>query len=217
MLEFGVANGNPFKTLLHSRDVWVKRLRAKGQVIGVGFDTFEGLPGPRSQDTTVGYRKGDFPSDMQDVQQYLESRFKDFLLVKGLFSDTLKANRQLLQDFPPVFVAIDCDYYSSTMEVLEELLPDLAPHGCLFYFDDTQITFWSDKTGELRAIAEVNAGKFGDHIQLVEYPLWIETREMRHYKQVYHLVNLETLDQQLRSEPSRAPGQVLRDKRISPL
>lgn len=217
MLEFGVANGSSFQILLHFRDVWAKRLGVENQVIGIGFDTFEGLPAPREEDLVTPWRRGDYPADLENLQKYLELKFENFLMIKGLFSDTLKSNQQLLRDFPPVFVAIDCDYYSSTMDVLKELLPDVVPHGCLFYFDDVSINSWSDRTGELRAIAEVNAGSFGEHIQLVEYPLWIETREMRHYKQVYRLMNLETVEDQVRTQSLRPPEQALRHNRLSPL
>jgi hypothetical protein len=64
----------------------------------------------------------------------------------------------------------------------------------------------------------VNAGKFGSHIQLVEYPLWLETREMRHYKQIYRYFNLDLAEkkqQEIRlvRELKRAPRTV----RVSPL
>jgi hypothetical protein len=49
----------------------------------------------------------------------------------------------------------------------------------------------------------VNAGRFGSHICLVEYPLWIETREMRHYKQVYRLFNLEAAENRTLALSSR--------------
>src|SRR5262249_28202718 len=108
-------------------------------------------------------------------------------------------------------------YYSSTMDVFEHLLPDVAPHGCLFYFNDGGINFYAEKAGELRAIAEVNAGKFGPHVCLVEHPLWIETGEIRHYKQVYRLFNLEMAERAARSRPPTHSKQVGRSNRISPL
>ena len=218
MLEFGVANGGSFQILLHFRDVWLKRLHLKNKVTVLGFDTFGGIPAPRDGDVALPWKEGDFHrSDMESLQRYLDARFSDFRLVRGEFKDSLKNCYEFLRSNPPVFVSIDCDYYSSTMDVFEFLLPELAPHGCLFYFDDVAINFWSDKTGELRAISEVNAGRFGSHIGLVEYPLWIETGEMRHYKQVYRLFNLEKAEQQRLSSPPRAAKQVARESRIAPL
>jgi hypothetical protein len=218
MLEFGVGNGEGFQILLHFRDVWLRRLRLKNKVVAAGFDTFEGIPAARPGDVGLPWRKGDFTDvSMESLKLYLDTKFKDFHLVKGLFKDTLKQHDQFLREYPPIFVSIDCDYYSSTMDVFEHLLPDIAPHGCLFYFDDVGINFYSEQTGELRAIAEVNAGKFGSHIGLVEYPLWIETGEMRHYKQIYRLFNLEAAEKAARSRPPGRPKQVTRSTRISPL
>lgn len=218
MLEFGVANGNSLQVLLHFRDVWLRRLRLKNKVTVVGFDTFGGIPAPRDGDVGLPWKEGDFHrSDVASLQTHLEGRFSGFRLVKGEFKDSLKNCDEFLRSNPPVFVSIDCDYYSSTMDVFEFLLPEIAPHGCLFYFDDVSINFWSDKTGELRAISEVNAGKFGSHISFVEYPLWIETGEMRHYKQVYRLFNLEKAEQQRQSSPPRAVKQAPRHSRVTPL
>jgi len=218
MLEFGVANGQSFQLMLHFRDVWLRRFRLRNQVTAVGFDTFEGIPAGRPGDTGLPWRTGDFTEvDLQGLQTYLATRFSNFQLVKGEFKNTLPQCDQLLRDNPPVFVSVDCDWYSSTMDIFEYLLPQRAPHGCLFYFDDVQIHFWSEKTGELRAIEEVNAGRFGSHICLVEYPLWIETREMRHYKQVYRLFNLEAAEKAARSRSPHDSRQVTRGSRISPL
>jgi hypothetical protein len=204
MLEFGVAGGRTLQLMLHLRDVWLRRMNLENHVFVLGFDTFEGLPEERTGDTSAPWRSGDFHGDELEIQRYLEQMgFADFTLVKGPFSDTLPARIDLLRASPPVFVSVDCDYYSSTIDVLDVLLPDIAPHGCMFYFDDVSIDFYSDLTGELKAIAEVNRGRYGPHIQLVHYPLWIETREIRHYCQVYRLVNTEKAEAQRAAMPVR--------------
>lgn len=213
MLEFGVANGHTFEVLLHFRDAWLRRLCLRNPVLAIGFDTFEGLPSARAEDTAAPWREGDFPSDRDALQRQLAARFVDFELVKGLFSVTLPTYEELLREQPPVFVSVDCDYYSSTVDVFQTVL-EVAPHGCLFYFDDVEATLWSDRLGELRAIAEVNEGRFGEHLQLVEFPLWIETGEIRHYKKVYRLVNLERAEAQMTARDTyHAPER----RRLSPL
>jgi hypothetical protein len=217
MLEFGVANGQSLQIMLHFRDVWLRRLRLKNKVVVAGFDTFEGIPGRREGDDGLPWREGDFSeSDEGKLKQALSRKFEDFRLVKGRFTDTLPSCREFLREYLPVFVSVDCDFYSSTMDIFNELLPDVAPHGAIFYFDDVSINFYSDKTGELRAVKEVNEGAFGKHIQLIEYPLWIETREIRHYRQIYRLFNLETAE---RMAQSRSGGfkQVPGTGRLSPL
>jgi hypothetical protein len=190
MLEFGVASGGSFERMLHFRDVLRWRLKVSQRVRCVGFDTFEGLPPRRPEDKVAPWLEGDFAADIDDVRARL-AKYSDFELVKGLFSETLPSWRANLAQAPPLFVAIDCDYYSSTIDVLKEILP-LAPTGCMFYFDDVHIHYWSDRAGELQAVREVNEGRFGDHLHLAEYPLHVETGEARHYKQLYRLLNLET-------------------------
>jgi hypothetical protein len=190
MLEFGVFGGESLAQMLHFRDVLRRRLRVSQRVTCVGFDTFEGLPAQRAEDTAAPWRERDFAAHIDGVRAKLARKYSDFELVKGLFADTLPTWRERLTQAPPVFVAIDCDYYSSTIDVLEEILP-LAPTGCMFYFDDAAIHYWSDRAGELQAVREVNEGRLGGHLHLAEYPLWIQTGELRHYKQLYRLLNLE--------------------------
>jgi macrocin-O-methyltransferase TylF-like protien len=189
LLEFGVAEGGSLERLCRYRDVLARRMRIRKRLTCVGFDTFEGLPDRRPEDVAAPWIPGDFASDIEKVRGRL-SRFEKVELVQGLFSETLPVWIERLQREPPLFVSIDCDYYSSTVDVFEHLLPH-CPTGCVFYFDDSAIHYWSDRAGEMQAVREVNEGRFGEHISLAEYPLWIETREIRHYKTLYRLLNLE--------------------------
>ena len=217
MLEFGVAGGRTLQLMLHVRDVWLRRLGLHNKVVVLGFDTFEGLPDPRTGDTPAPWRAGDFHGESAELERHLLSRgFQDFELVKGLFCETLPKRAGMLRESPPIFVSVDCDYYSSTIDIFDSLLPDVAPHGCMFYFDDVSIDFYSDRSGELMAIAEVNRGRYGRHIQLVEYPIWIETRELRHYRQVYRLVNAEKAESQRAAMPERAIRQAPMRGKVSP-
>jgi len=202
MLEFGVAEGNSFRLLLHFRDYWLRRLRLRTRVVAFGFDTFEGLPPPRPGDEGTPWQPGDYNADLPNVRRAIESHgFRDFRLVPGLFADTIPTVTEPLRVSPPVFVAVDCDYYSSTMEVLK-LLADVAPNGCVVYFDDVAVNCWSDRTGELRAIREFNEGAFGADAHLSELPLYVETGEMRHYKQMWRLVRASTDRAPLRAAES---------------
>ncbi len=60
------------------------------------------------------------------------------------------------------FVSIDCDHYSSTIDVFAEILP-LCPTGCMSYFDDAAIHYWFDRAGEMQALRAVDEGRFGEH------------------------------------------------------
>ena len=79
------------------------------------------------------------------------------------------------------------------------------------------LNYWSRKQGQMSAIAEVNAGMFGSHIQLDEYPMTLETGLIQHYKRFYRLVNLEAADRDTRTEKSRSPLELSRRKKVSPL
>lgn len=218
VIEFGVARGGGLELMLHCRDTCIRKFNLTNKIYGLGFDTFEGLPSPRAGDEASVWRTGDYPGDIEVVQKNLEKRFSDFRLIKGYFSESLPGQSEFLRANPPVFVSIDCDYYSSTMDVFDALLPDIAVHGCLFYFDDVSINFYSDRSGELKAIREINEGRYGEGIQLVEYPLWIETGEMRHYKQMYRLFNLQTVEKHYEEIYSKRDIEhVTRNSRLSPL
>jgi hypothetical protein len=217
MLEFGVANGQSFQYMLHCRDVQKRKLRTNIPIIAVGFDTFEGIPAARTGDGALPYRGGDFSRvNMQDLDDFLKPRFQDYKLVRGRFDETLPPLHGLLKDHPPLFISVDCDYYSSTMDVFQHVLP-YAPNGSFWYFDDISVNFYSPKTGEMRAVQELNAGAFGDHLQLLEYPLWIETGEMRHFKQVYRLFNMEDAERATEARPKGDKKHVPRRKQLSPL
>ena len=220
MLEFGVANGHSFQLLLHFRDVWQQRLGLKNQIVALGFDTFEGLPEAGPGDSGLVYRVKDFSDvDLDALQKRLSAhRFAKFELIKGVFSATLPSKVEFLREHVPIFVSIDCDFYSSTMDVFEALIPTgIAPHGCMFYFDDVSINFGSDKTGEMRAIREVNEGRFGQHICFVEHPLYIETGEIRHYHKLWHLFDLNAAEKAAAARPTDHKLQVVTEHRISPL
>lgn len=200
MLEFGVAQGASLERLCRYRDVLARRIGIKQRVTCVGFDTFAGLPDRRPEDVAAPWIPGDFAADLDAVRHRL-ARFDDVELVQGLFAETLPGWTERLRAEPPLLVSIDCDYYSSTIDVFEALLP-LCPTGCVFYFDDAMIHYWSDRAGEMQAVREVNEGRFGNHISLAEYPLWIETREIRHYRTLYRLLNVE---QGASRSPARSP------------
>lgn len=202
ILEFGVATGHGLRKLLRFRDALLEHLPVTRNIHVVGFDTFSGMPEPRSGDEALPYITGDYPSDLAQVQK-LVSGYENVRLVPGLFADTLPQYREFLQESPPLVVSVDCDWYSSTIDVFDHVLP-LAPHGSMWYFDDVAADNWNPLTGELRAIHEVNEGRYGNHLRFVEHPLWIETRELRHWQQLYRLVNLDKAVEQNAARTDRA-------------
>src|SRR5438034_6924625 len=115
-LEFGVYSGGTIRHLA----------RKKPAVTFHGFDSFEGLPeawggfvlGPRTF-----ARGGRVPRVPGNV-----------VLHKGWFSDTIPAWCDRV-DGPVAFLHIDCDLYSSTVDIFRGLVGRLRP-GTVIVFDE---------------------------------------------------------------------------------
>lgn len=116
VLEFGVATGrtlNHFAQWLPNKFVF-------------GFDGFEGLP----EDWTSRMRRGFFARDtVPKVRNNCE-------LVVGWFDQTLpefKADR--IKNEPVALLHVDCDLYSSTATILNNLQENIVP-GTVIIFDE---------------------------------------------------------------------------------
>lgn len=112
-LEFGVATG---RTLNHWGRIWPNKTI-------YGFDGFDGLP----EDWTWFIRKGHFKQKLPKVRANCE-------LVVGWFDQTLEYFLER-NPAPVCFLHIDCDLYSSTRYVLEQLKPRICP-GTIIVFDE---------------------------------------------------------------------------------
>lgn len=120
-LEFGVFTGGTIRYI-------AKQLRKAGKQDASihGFDSFEGLPeawggfGLGSATFSLG---GKLPSVPANVK-----------LHKGWFSSTIPKWREAYPG-PIAFIHIDCDLYSSTVELLEGLRDRLQP-GTVIVFDE---------------------------------------------------------------------------------
>jgi hypothetical protein len=91
-----------------------------------GFDSFEGLP-----EKWGGFDLGKGALDVKGVLPSVPNNVK---LYKGWFSDTLpkwrEANPGLI-----AFMHIDCDVYSSTVDIFRELSSQIGP-GTVILFDE---------------------------------------------------------------------------------
>jgi hypothetical protein len=116
ILEFGVATGrtlNQFAKWLPNKYVF-------------GFDGFEGLP----EDWTSRMRKGFF------ARNKLPKVRSNCQLVVGWFDQTLpdfRANR--IKKGPIALLHVDCDLYSSTVTILDNLKDNIVP-GTVIIFDE---------------------------------------------------------------------------------
>jgi hypothetical protein len=140
-----------------------------------GFDTFKGLPDITSSADYAfingdEWTKGHYHGRYDNLLKYCRGKYKNFKLHKGLFDETVTEEfLETLAEQPPILIWIDCDYYSSTKVVFERIIPYI-PTGCVIYFDDIYFNFSSRFTGEMKAVWEINEGKFGEGIELVLDP-----------------------------------------------
>ncbi len=122
------------------------------------FDSFEGLP-PQSdgRDAHPMWVGGDMAISVDLFQQICDAhRIKRdaYTMVPGYFSRTLGTEADGARPDQIALAYIDCDLYSSTLDVLTFLAPRLR-HGMILAFDDYYC--WSDAriSGERLALIEL--------------------------------------------------------------
>jgi len=153
VMEFGVYQGNTLKIIsdyFSNQTVW-------------GFDSFEGLPEPWFLKSKVGSRRSQHPVGKfalgQEELQVVVNQFakRKVKLVPGWFNQTIGP---WMNDNPGVvsFLHIDCDLYSSTLDILN-LLNDRIVPGFVIVFDEMypwndveQYDLWEQ--GKFRALGE---------------------------------------------------------------
>ncbi|KKU22188.1 MAG: hypothetical protein UX34_C0032G0007 [Candidatus Woesebacteria bacterium GW2011_GWF1_46_13] len=155
-LEFGVGQGNSW--------MWqvLQILNRYPNDVLIGFDSWQGLP-----EETPGvwapnrHNKGAFASPKENVIRRMEemgaSLGSQFKLVDGFFSESFTDElRDKIDNL--IFVNIDVDIHSSTMQVLRWIRPLLQP-GTVIYFDD-----WLDPIDIGKG-----APKWGEHLAFEEW------------------------------------------------
>lgn len=157
ILEFGVAEGNGI-LLLQTLAAAMREhptFRSRRAKI-IGYDTFEGLPQIESvRDGRSTWQTGDYPGDLARLRALVDPALVQ--LEPGLFSESIPRTRETLAAYPPLFVIVDCDLYASTVSIFAALFPAHMPALSFWYFDDTNLNFYSEQVGEQAAIREFNA------------------------------------------------------------
>lgn len=156
-LEFGVGSGNSFcyQALQILNFPYAKNSNV------IGFDSFQGLP-----EETEGvwaperHSKGRFAYPVSEVHDHMGNLGipigdPRFCLVEGFFEDTLTIPLQtrLRASYNLIFVNIDVDIHSSTIQALDWIRKMLRP-GVVIYFDD-----WLDPIDIGKG-----ATKWGEHL-----------------------------------------------------
>lgn len=114
VLEFGVRNGH---TIHHIADILPERKV-------YGFDSFEGLPEAWHDEGAGSYSAG---GRLPKVPSNVE-------FVVGWFNETLPGFKQAHPE-PIAFMNVDCDLYSATKTIFDELDVQIVP-GTIIVFDE---------------------------------------------------------------------------------
>jgi hypothetical protein len=156
VIEFGVAGG---RGLLALEEIARLASRAYGVKIEVyGFDRAVGLPKTSDfRDLPYTWEEGFFEMNVDE----LRSRLTDACLVLGDIADTVPTFVDTHDPAQVAFVAVDLDYYSSTVDALRifDVPESRVLPRVLCYFDDTvgeDHVLQNDLVGELLAIHEFN-------------------------------------------------------------
>jgi O-methyltransferase len=125
-----------------------------------GFDSFAGLPDIRGLDLTDHgeFRKGQYGCSQEDVVENLNAAggidWRRTFLIPGYFEQSLTPHVMARYRIKKVGVAmIDCDLYSSTVEVLR-FLRGLIGDGTVLIMDDWNCFGADDDRGQRRAMRE---------------------------------------------------------------
>ncbi len=137
ILEFGVYHGNTINNISnYISDIPV-----------FGFDSFEGLPEKWERTDNMNF----FDKGFFSRNGILPNVNKNVMLIKGWFNETLpefiKNNNK-----PVSFIHIDCDLYSSTKCIFENL-KEYISNDCIFVFDEL-VNYGGYENGELKAFYE---------------------------------------------------------------
>ncbi|MBF0269680.1 MAG: class I SAM-dependent methyltransferase [Alphaproteobacteria bacterium] len=156
VLAFGVAHG---EKLFHSHNVLSQTI---GKELHL-FDSFEGLPkidnaadvdSPHVRDGVWGSGscKGVSPEALREITERHLSPGGRIKIFEGWYSETVPA---LDKNTLYALIHVDCDLYSSAMDVLDNLFSrHMIARGAYVFFDDYNCNCADPKFGERRAWAE---------------------------------------------------------------
>jgi hypothetical protein len=152
-IEFGVGNGGGLLSMCRIASAVQEITGVEIEV--VGFDSGVGMPAPVDyRDHCEDYHTGDFRMDVEKVKSALPANGQ---LVLGDIATTVPAFLAAYEGTIG-FMAVDVDYYSSSVAVLQILdgRPDQYLPVLPVYFDDVLHMTHNPWCGELLAIADSN-------------------------------------------------------------
>jgi hypothetical protein len=166
--EFGTGKGGSLIEFLKSLRRLLKvslyeKIALETGINIVLFDSFEGLPDPKStRDVTPFHSKGSYALSEENIRKLVNDYSRhinpkpQIMVVKGYYEDTLTESlNEKFKAFPPSFVNVDVDYYSSATTVLNFIAP-ICQNGTVFYFNNIFEHLGNLNKGEYAAISEFN-------------------------------------------------------------
>jgi O-methyltransferase len=162
-LEFGCHEANTFRMALntlgqHSGPNRISNFWA--------FDSFEGMPEPQGIDKQKIWRAAMNTTGEELFKKITRKDSYRIKSVKGFYEHSLPGF-VLPHDQYPALAYLDCDYYSSTREVLDWLGPHLR-HGCILAFDDWDCYFADGERGQRKAFTEFRQAQQG-RLEFVDF------------------------------------------------
>ena len=149
--EFGSHGGHTFSVAYKEISRWDVQRHMWA------FDSFQGLPVTSNRkDYHPKWQQGSMSTNVDEFHKICRFRGipRDaYTVVDGFYADTLKTPDIMLPE-NIALAYVDCDLYSSTMDVLEFLLPRLK-HGMILAFDDYFCWSSDQISGERKAMLEV--------------------------------------------------------------
>lgn len=148
-LEFGSHELNTFRMALNTIGAYGKPNKITKFI---AFDSFEGMPEPLGIDRQNIWRKSMNCTSIEKFKKVLKRDSHRIEAVKGFFDVSLPSYN-FPRDAKIALAYIDCDYYSSTVSVLN-FLKDKISHGTLLAFDDWDCYYSDPLRGQRRAFDE---------------------------------------------------------------
>jgi hypothetical protein len=212
-LEFGVAAG---AGLLNMAGIAQRVSAVTGvDVRVVGFDTGKGMPPPADhRDHPDHYFTGDFTMDVERLRAALPEHAS---LVIGDLADTARAFVDGVDPRCPIgFVALDVDYWSSTvaaLRIFEHPEPERYLPRTPLYLDDITFASHNRWCGELLAVEEFNERNRWRKIE--RYSFLAHERLFRRSMWIDQIYNLHVLDHARRSTPEDRPPRAIDNPYLS--
>ena len=196
VMEFGVASGAGLLNICEHAAATTKLTGVEFEVYG--FDTGRGLPPPRSyRDHPELYQSGDYPMNVSALQARLPTNAR---LVLGDIGETVPAFLGEGKHAPLAYIALDVDYYWSSVEALRVLRGPAEQYMplVLLYLDDCHDPYHNPSCGELLACEEINQSQ--PFRKIHRYTALREKRLFKNASWISKIWAVHVLDHKIRTE-----------------